>query len=87
MANPDITTGTWVDVTYRQQFGNRQVWERELTALFMGQEGSTVFFNFRPIAGTSTLDVKDIISILPARVQKVKVARNIRRITKDEVQS
>lgn len=83
-ANPDIVTGTWVDVHYRAQLGNYQWWERKFTAKFMGQEGDKVFFSMRPLAGTQDLSAKDIISIQPAQIHKPSYGTNVRKLPKQD---
>jgi hypothetical protein len=70
-AEQQLVQGQKYKVTYRQQSGNYRWYEWSMTAQFLGFQsegrGSEVVttWSLRPLAGTTELPMRDIISAIP----------------------
>jgi hypothetical protein len=65
----DLTPGEWYHVVYKAHRANYMWYEWEFTAPFLNETNDfgkpDTHWNLRPLAGTTTLPVQDIISAKP----------------------
>jgi hypothetical protein len=77
----DLTPSTCYTVRYKQQSGNYQWYEWEMTAVYLCDSAmGEHMFSLRPKAGTGSIRIGDVLSAVPADRSRIALPTRVGKV-------